>query len=107
MPSHLERLFEIYWEDLFPRVTLWAEQRLIPNRRFRFDFVHFPSKVAIEINGGNWVRGRHTRPQNLNQEYEKILLASKEGFIVLPLSQDQVTPEYLTLIHTIIQKRLA
>ena len=105
MPSNLEQLFEVQWESLYPDFELWAEQKLIPNRRFRFDFVHYPSKVAIEINGGNWAGGRHTRAGALNKEYEKILLAALEGYLVLFLSQDQITDDYLEIISQILMQR--
>lgn len=103
--SELEKLFELHWESLFPHLDLYAEQKLIPSRRFRFDFVHYPSRIAIEINGGNWIFGRHTRPDALNSEYEKVLLAAREGYTVLFLSQDQVTREYVQLLGEIIEAR--
>mgnify|MGYP006445078117 FL=1 len=103
--SHLEQLFELHWERLYPEVDLWAEQKLIPHRRFRFDFVHYPSKTAIEVNGGNWGGGRHTRAGALNQEYEKILLAALEGYTVIFLSQDQIDEEYLEMVHQVLVAR--
>ena len=103
--SHLEELFELHWEQLYPDVDLWAEQRLIPNRRFRFDFVHYPSRTAIEVNGGNWSNGRHTRAGALNQEYEKILLATLEGYVVVFLSQDQINEEYLQMVYQVLEAR--
>lgn len=93
--SHLEEKFIFLWEQKYPHIILDREVKLIPNRRFRFDFVHSDSKVAIEINGGNWGRGRHTRASALDSEYAKINLAQLEGWEVYLLSGDMLTDEWL------------
>jgi very-short-patch-repair endonuclease len=105
MISKLEREFEHLWTALYPEIDLTAEVKLIPKRRFRFDYVHEPSKVAIEINGGNWVKGRHTRPQALSDEYEKVLLANLEGYTVLFVSEKQINQDYLEKIKQVIEQR--
>lgn len=98
MPSLLESQFEDLWVNLYPDIELIAEVQLIPKRRFRFDYVHLPSKTAIEINGGNWNYGRHCRPQSLLSEYEKINLAQLQGYRVFILSGEMITTEWLEKI---------
>jgi len=39
-----------------------SEHRFHPTRRWRFDFAWPAIKVAVEIEGGTWAAGRHTRP---------------------------------------------
>jgi len=103
--SNLESKFLLLWEKKYPELLLGREQRIIPNRRFCFDFAHLSSKVAIEINGGNWVRGRHTRPAQLNKEYEKINLAQSYGYVVFILDNHMINEDWIMKIgHTILQR---
>lgn len=102
MVSKLELQFEQLWVDLYPDIDLEAEVQLIPNRKFRFDYVHFISKTAIEINGGNWNYGRHCRPQSLLKEYEKINLAQLLGFNVFILSGEMINDTWLQKIGDFI-----
>lgn len=98
MVSKLEEQFESLWVNLFPDIDLEAEVKLIPNRRFRFDYVHYESQTAIEINGGNWNYGRHCRPKSLMSEYEKINLAQLLGFKVFILSGEMINDTWLQKI---------
>ena len=42
-----------------------------PQRAWRSDIAFPTVKVAIEIQGGNWLYGRHCNPASLPSEYEK------------------------------------
>lgn len=86
-------------------VLLLEELPAIPNRKFRFDYANVEAKVAIELNGGTWVNGRHNRASSITKEYEKNNLSAYYGWTVFYLSTDMITPEWLTRIHqTILQK---
>jgi len=100
--SHLEQQFLDLWRYYCPHLFLDREVKLIPKRRFRFDFVHQPSQVAIEINGGNWVRGRHTRPAGLLKEYEKHNLAQLLGYQVFILSKEMINEDWIKKIEDYI-----
>lgn len=54
-------------------------------RKWRFDLawplLAFP--LAVEINGGGWVEGRHNRGSSLEDEYEKLATAAALGFRVM------------------------
>ncbi len=68
---------------------LVREYRFEPARRWRFDFAHLPSRVAVEINGNAWsVRGggRHGKEADL----EKLNSAAAAGWRVF-----QFTPQML------------
>ena len=106
MPSHLEQQFIDLWLDLHPSLDLHSEYRFLPPRRFRFDFAAVEVKVAIEINGGNWGRGRHTNPKALINEYEKLSLAALHGWRVFLLSGEMVTEEWVNAIAEAIKKPL-
>lgn len=66
------------------------EHKGIPGRRFRFDFAFPDHMLAVEIDGGTWVQGRHNRPQGYAKDCEKLNLAVLNGWRVLRFTADQV-----------------
>jgi very-short-patch-repair endonuclease len=103
MLSRAELRFAELWELLYPDIDLHTEYRFTPPRRFRFDFAFLPSKIAIEINGGNWIHGRHTRASNLSNEYEKLNLATLNGWRVFVLSPEMINEDWLARIASCIK----
>ena len=61
------------------------EYQAIKGRKFRFDFAWTEPhhRLLVEVNGGNWVRGRHARPLGLKNDYEKLNLAMLAGWRVM------------------------
>ena len=106
MSSHLEQVFFILWKLSYPKLPLQKEVALIPRRKFRFDFVHTASKTCIEIQGGLYSRGRHTRGKQMEKEYLKWLLAQSLGYTIIPIGTEQVEDgKVLELIAKTIIKR--
>jgi very-short-patch-repair endonuclease len=105
MTSHLEREFENLWESLYPDIDLFTEEKLIPKRNFRFDYVHKESKVAIEINGQIWVKGGHSSGKGLLRDYEKLNLVQSLGYTVFQLSGDMINEYWLNIIVKTIKKK--
>ena len=66
------------------------EYQGIPGRRFRFDFAWPEHKLAVEIDGGTWTRGRHVRPTGYAKDCEKMNLAQLEGWRVLRFTTEMV-----------------
>ena len=64
------------------------EFRFHPNRKWRFDFAwatneaHKEGGVALEVQGGLFVQGRHTRGAALVKEHEKLNEAAALGWRV-------------------------
>lgn len=58
------------------------EHRFHPERKFRFDFAWVDLKVALEIEGGIWTRGRHVRPIGYQNDLIKYNLAAYNGWFV-------------------------
>lgn len=48
---------------------LFAKEEL--GRNWRFDFAWEEHRIALELDGGNWKRGRHARPQGIEDDHEK------------------------------------
>jgi len=62
-----------------------TEFQFAPPRRFRFDYC-WPEPhlmIALEVEGGVWVKGRHTRPSGFLRDVEKYNLAAILGYRVL------------------------
>ncbi len=59
-------------------------------RKWRLDFAWPDLLLAIEVHGGNWVGGRHSRPKGMNEDFLKIGSAQIDGWTVLQLTGDMV-----------------
>jgi very-short-patch-repair endonuclease len=92
--SHLELKFIAIWGAVSGGIELEREQAIIPGRRYRFDFVHHRSMVAVEINGATWRKGGHSSGTGLARDYEKANLAVLHGWRVFSLSGDMLTVEW-------------
>jgi len=53
-----------------------------PERRFRFDWCWPERHVALETDGGIWIRGRHNHPTGYLRDMEKLNLAAELGWRV-------------------------
>ena len=76
-----------------------TEFRFHPKRRFRFDFAWPGTKLAVEVDGGTWIGGRHTRGAGFERDCRKINLGVVAGWRVLRFTADMVhSGEALTVI---------
>jgi hypothetical protein len=66
------------------------EYRFHPDRRWRFDFAWEKQQVAVEVQGGIWTRGRHTRGAALLKEWEKLNTAATLGWRILYCQPDDL-----------------
>ena len=64
-----------------------TEYRFAPPRRWRFDAAWPAHKVAIEVDGGTWIGGRHSTGSGYERDAEKLNEAALLAWIVL-----RVTP---------------
>lgn len=67
------------------------EYRFAPPRRWRFDFCWPDQQIAVEVEGGTWVRGRHSRGVGYARDCEKMNAAQMLGYIVLRFTSDMIT----------------
>lgn len=58
-------------------------------RKHKADFF-CPPDLLIEVNGGTWTGGRHSRGSSIPAEYEKGALAAIKGFRVIHATTEQV-----------------
>ena len=64
-----------------------AEFKFMPDRRFRFDFAWPIVGVALEVDGGTWVQGRHSRGE---ADHEKFNLAASRGWLIFRTTPQKV-----------------
>ena len=67
-----------------------AELKFHPLRRWRFDWAFTEAKLAVEVEGGVWTGGRHTRGVGFLKDCEKYAEALIHGWRVL-----RVTPKHI------------
>jgi len=66
------------------------EYRFHPKRRWRFDFAWPDIKFAVEVEGGIWTGGRHTRGKGFENDLEKYAHALLLGWSVLRVGDKMI-----------------
>lgn len=67
-----------------------AEHRFHPRRRWRFDFAWPDRLVAVEVEGGTFSGGRHSRGRGFAADAEKYSEAAIAGWLVIRVTTDMV-----------------
>lgn len=66
------------------------EYRFAPPRRYRADFAYPDKMVLIEVEGGVWTQGRHSRGAGFTEDAKKYNLAATMGFRVLRFTGEMI-----------------
>lgn len=66
------------------------EYRFHPVRKWRFDAAWPEHKVAVEVEGGIYTRGRHTRPAGFNEDSRKYAQATLLGWRVFRVTEAHI-----------------
>lgn len=83
------------------------EHRFHPRRRWRFDLAWPAAKVALEIEGGAWVYGRHNRPQGFMGDIEKYNEAAFMGWVVIRATPDMLEDaSFISRLIDLIKERM-
>jgi len=82
-------------------VVLWCRASRVPEpelefvfawpRKWRFDYAFVPAKLALEIEGGAFIVGRHTRGRGFSNDLVKYAEAAILGWTVLRATPEQIT----------------
>jgi hypothetical protein len=66
------------------------EWKFDAKRRWRFDYAWFERMVALEVEGGVWTGGRHTRGAGFVKDIEKYNRAAVLGWRLLRVTPDKL-----------------
>ena len=94
--------FELLWRAMNGQ-ELIKEHRFHPTRKWRIDFWH-NSGVAIEIEGGVWTGGRHTRGKGFIADMEKYNALAERGILVFRIPAHEINLQWLAPIYDTIQR---
>ena len=103
--SQLETRFLNIWKKIEGQ-ELVEELKFHPDRKWRFDFAHPETWIAVEVEGGIWDQSRHTRPVGFIKDCEKYNAGIVLGWYIFRLPGYLITEETLTEIKTLICLRL-
>lgn len=82
--QELETYLRSVWGDLE------TEYKFHPDRKWRSDYASPSRKILLEIEGGLWNNGRHTRPKGYQNDIEKYNSAQDLGFTLYRYSYDDL-----------------
>lgn len=72
------------------KINFEQEYKFHPERNWRADFLITGTKILVEVEGGIWSGGRHTRGKGFIADMEKYNAAAVMGFKVLRFDTQQV-----------------
>ncbi len=101
----LTRQFEYLWR-IWRGPELVAEYTFHPHRKWRLDYYHAPTQTGIELHGGVWSEGRHTRGKGFLGDLDKMNAAQMQGITVLQLGTGQVDHQHVTEIIDYLSKQM-
>ena len=104
--SAMERLFALVWRAV-AGPDLACEYRFGAVRKWRFDFAHVATKTAIELEGGVWSGGAHTRGGHFLSDCEKYNAATAAGWAVFRLGTGMVRVELAEKIKALVKARMS
>lgn len=103
--ERLRKRFDLLWGQYGEGLVLDDELLFHPTRKWRFDYCHHESKVAVELEGGTNSRktkSRHTTPEGFREDRKKYLAAVSLGWIVISLTSDMIDHDNVqTIVDTI------
>ena len=85
-------------------VEVIAEHKFHPVRRWRFDYAILDKKIAIEVEGGVWSNGRHTRGSGFLKDIEKYNNATLLGWrLVRCTPQTLLSSKFIDFLKKLIK----
>lgn len=79
------------------------EYRFHKSRRWRFDLAIVHDFIAIEIEGGTWAAGRHTRGKGYAEDCEKYNFAAICSWCVLRYTTQQAQKHPMQIVNDVLR----
>lgn len=110
-PSAQKKRAKTPQKDMFTRmaeailhVECVKELRFHDQRKWRFDYAIPEYKIALEVEGGVFTNGRHTRPGGFLGDMEKYNTATVMGWrVVRTTPKDLLADETFRMLKTMIE----
>ena len=104
--SELERAWDTRWRQLAPpnMQEYEGEYEFFDLRKWRFDRAWPAERVAVELDGGTWSGGRHTRGTGYAKDCEKLNTATAMGWAVFRFTGDMLRDDTYTCIDQVAKK---
>jgi len=78
---------------------------LIPGRKWRVDFYLRDKDIAVEVEGGIWIQGRHNRASSIEGDFRKYNALAAIGVKVLRFSTEMVNSgEAIDAIRAVLDR---
>lgn len=111
VPSALEAAFMTYWRikthaEPYPLLPdPWPEFVFDSERNWRFDFAWPHCRVAVELDGGQWSRGRtaHAGGRGQQRDCEKSNAANLAGWCLLRYTPTDMKQRPLQVVEEVAQ----
>lgn len=87
MKYNTDIVLKWFWEH---KLAPFTEFRFDEKRKWRFDFAWPEWRLALEVQGGLFTNGRHSRGAALLKEHEKLNAAACAGWRVLYVIPDNL-----------------
>jgi very-short-patch-repair endonuclease len=101
----MQGVFDTILKEMFKGVEY--EFKFHPDRKWRFDFAWPHARIALEIEGGVWTGGRHTRGSGFLRDMDKYNAAGILGWRVFRATPQQVkNGQAIVLLERIFEKRV-
>lgn len=98
--------FKAYVKQML-NLKVVSEWQFHPTRKWRYDFAIIEHKIAIEVEGGVWTNGRHTRGKGFINDCEKYNAGTALGWRILRVTPDNLLKQNtLDLISQTINNNL-
>lgn len=101
--SPIEAMFQEAWQAAYPSIEL---QHQYPVLKYRVDFAHVESKVAIELDGQDF----HSRKKDRNKDNERQYAIEDEGWYFIRFTGSKVWSDVdscVARVYKIISERVA
>lgn len=83
------------------------EFRFHQGRMWRFDYAIPEYKIALEVEGGVWTSGRHTRPRGFLNDIEKYNTAALDGWTVVRTVPDElITGNTIEMLRILVGHKM-